>query len=114
MFVSLSHDILREYREYERTSTTALNAYVGPRVRGYLDRLEGFLSDGSFGGSIQIMRSNGGTMSLSQARVQPVTMMESGPVAGMIAAGRIAEILGLEQCIGFHVRRQGTAPCGLH
>ena len=101
MFVSLSHDILREYREYERTSTTALNAYVGPRVRGYLDRLEGFLSDGSFGGSIQIMRSNGGTMSLSQARVQPVTMMESGPVAGMIAAGRIAEILGLEQCIGF-------------
>jgi N-methylhydantoinase A len=101
MFVSLSHDILREYREYERTSTTALNAYVGPRVRGYLDRLEGFLSDGEFGGTIQIMRSNGGTMSLSQARVQPVTMMESGPVAGMIAAGRIAEILGLEQCIGF-------------
>lgn len=101
MFVSLSHDILREYREYERTSTTALNAYVGPRVRGYLDKLEGFLADGNFGGSIQIMRSNGGTMSLSQARVQPVTMMESGPVAGMIAAGRIAEILGLEQCIGF-------------
>ena len=101
MFVSLSHDILREYREYERTSTTALNAYVGPRVRDYLDRLEGFLSDGQFGGSIQIMRSNGGTMSLGQARVQPVTMMESGPVAGMIAAGRIAEILGLEQCIGF-------------
>lgn len=101
MYVSLSHDILREYREYERTSTTALNAYVGPRVRGYLDRLEGFLADGSFDGSIQIMRSNGGTMSLNQARVQPVTMMESGPVAGMIAAGRIAEILGLEQCIGF-------------
>ena len=101
MFVSLSHDILREYREYERTSTTALNAYVGPRVRDYLDRLEGFLSDGQFGGSIQIMRSNGGTMSLGQARVQPVTMMESGPVAGMIAAGRIAEILGLERCIGF-------------
>jgi N-methylhydantoinase A len=66
-----------------------------------LERLERFLSDGQFGGSIQIMRSNGGTMSLGQARVQPVTMMESGPVAGMIAAGRIAEILGLEQCIGF-------------
>ena len=101
LFVSLSHDILREYREYERTSTTALNAYVGPRVRGYLDRLEGFLTDRSFGGSIQIMRSNGGTMSLGQARVQPVTMMESGPVAGMIAAGCIADILGIEQCIGF-------------
>jgi N-methylhydantoinase A len=101
IFVTLSHDILREYREYERTSTTALNAYVGPRVRSYLDRLEGFLSGREFGGSIQIMRSNGGTMSLGQARVQPVTMMESGPVAGMIAAGRIADIMGLEQCIGF-------------
>jgi len=101
LFVSLSHDILREYREYERTSTTALNAYVGPRVRTYLDRLEGFLTERDFGGSIQIMRSNGGTMSLGQARVQPVTMMESGPVAGMIAAGRIADILGIEQCIGF-------------
>ena len=101
LFISLSHDILREYREYERTSTTALNAYVGPRVRGYLDRLEGFLNQRDFGGSIQIMRSNGGTMSLGQARVQPVTMMESGPVAGMIAAGRIADILGIVQCIGF-------------
>jgi N-methylhydantoinase A len=101
LFVSLSHDILREYREYERTSTTALNAYVGPRVRTYLDRLEGFLTGRAFKGSIQIMRSNGGTMSLGQARVQPVTMMESGPVAGMIAAGRIADILGIEQCIGF-------------
>jgi N-methylhydantoinase A len=70
-------------------------------VRGYLDRLEGFLTGRDFGGSIQIMRSNGGTMSLGQARVQPVTMMESGPVAGMIAAGRIADILGIEQCIGF-------------
>lgn len=101
LFVSLSHEILREYREYERTSTTALNAYVGPRVRTYLDRLEGFLTTRDFGGSIQIMRSNGGTMSLGQARVQPVTMMESGPVAGMIAAGRIADLLGIEQCIGF-------------
>jgi N-methylhydantoinase A len=101
IFVSLSHEILREYREYERTSTTALNAYVGPRVRTYLDRLQGFLGERAFGGNIQIMRSNGGTMSLGQARVQPVTMMESGPVAGMIAAGRIADILGFEQCIGF-------------
>jgi len=101
LFISLSHDILREYREYERTSTTALNAYVGPRVRSYLDKLEGFLTGRDFAGTIQIMRSNGGTMSLGQARVQPVTMMESGPVAGMIAAGRIADILGIEQCIGF-------------
>ena len=101
MFVTLSHQILREYREYERSSTTVLNAYVGPRVRGYLGRLEGFLGDHRFRGAIQIMRSNGGTMSLGQATVQPVSMMESGPVAGMIAAGRIADLLGLASCIGF-------------
>jgi len=101
LFITTSHEILREYREYERTSTTALNAYVGPRVRDYLDRLDGFLGERQFRGGIQIMRSNGGTMSLGQARHEPVSMMESGPVAGMIAAGRIATLLDLGQCIGF-------------
>ena len=101
LFVTLSHEILREFREYERTSTTALNAYVGPRVRNYLDTLETYLRGADFGGKVHIMRSNGGVMSLEQARMQPVSMMESGPVAGMIGAGRLAAHLGLEQCIGF-------------
>ena len=68
LFVTLSHEILREYREYERTSTTALNAFVGPRVQGYLRRLEGFLRTEKFGGKINIMRSNGGVMSIAHAR----------------------------------------------
>jgi N-methylhydantoinase A len=101
IFVTLSSDIVREYREYERTSTTALNAYVGPRVSNYLDRLDAYLTEGQFRGGKQIMRSNGGTMSINQARQQPVTMMESGPVAGMIGAGHLARLLGYEQCIGF-------------
>jgi len=101
LFVTLSHEILREFREYERTSTTALNAYVGPRVNRYLERLEGFAHDGKFKGKIAIMRSNGGTMSIAQARRQPVAMMESGPVAGMIGAGRLAKLMGLERAIGF-------------
>jgi N-methylhydantoinase A len=101
LFVSLSHEILREYREYERTSTTALNAFVGPRVGGYLQRFESFLRDGDFDGKIHIMRSNGGVMSIAHAQEQPVTMMESGPVAGMIGAGRLAKVLGLERCVGF-------------
>ncbi|MEK9721849.1 MAG: hydantoinase/oxoprolinase family protein [Rhodospirillaceae bacterium] len=100
-FVTLSSDIVREYREYERTSTTALNAYVGPRVASYLDRLDTWLTEGQFIGGKQIMRSNGGTMSITQARRQPVTMMESGPVAGMIGAGHLARQLGYDQCIGF-------------
>ncbi|HEY8578751.1 MAG TPA: hydantoinase/oxoprolinase family protein, partial [Beijerinckiaceae bacterium] len=101
LFVTLSHEILREFREYERTSTTVLNAFVGPRVRNYLGTLEDYLRGENFAGKVQIMRSNGGVMSLDQARSQPVSMMESGPVAGMIGAGRLAQHLGLEQCIGF-------------
>ena len=68
VFVTLSHEILREYREYERTSTTALNAYVGPRVKNYLRRLEERLKRDRFAGKIQIMRSNGGVMSVGLAR----------------------------------------------
>src|SRR3954452_12455530 len=100
-FVTLSHEIVREYREYERTSTTAINAFVGPRVQGYLRRLEGFLRGEAFDGKINIMRSNGGVMSIALAQEQPVSMMESGPVAGMIGAGRLAGMLGLERAIGF-------------
>jgi len=101
LFVTLSHEIVREYREYERTSTTALNAFVGPRVRQYLRRLETFLRAERFDGKINIMRSNGGVMSISLAQEQPVAMMESGPVAGMIGAGRLASLLGIERAIGF-------------
>jgi N-methylhydantoinase A len=100
-FVTLSHEILREFREYERTSTTVLNAYVGPRVSRYLGRFEGFAKEARFAGKIAIMRSNGGTMSIAQARREPVAMMESGPVAGMIGAGRLARLLGIERAIGF-------------
>ena len=90
LFVTLSHEILREFREYERTSTTVLNAYVGPRVSRYLGRFESFAAEAGFTGKIAIMRSNGGTMSIAQARREPVAMMESGPVAGMIGAGHLA------------------------
>jgi N-methylhydantoinase A len=101
LFVTLSHEILREFREYERTSTTVLNAFVGPRVSQYLNRLEEFAQKSRFGGQVAIMRSNGGTMSVGEARRAPVAMMESGPVAGMIGAGRVAELLGIERAIGF-------------
>src|SRR4051812_8771967 len=101
VFVTLSHEILREYREYERTSTTALNAYVGPRVQTYLSRLQSHLRNERFGGKIAIMRSNGGVMSIALAQEQPVSMMEAGPVAGRSGAGTLAEPMGLERCIDF-------------
>jgi N-methylhydantoinase A len=101
LFVTLSHELVREYREYERTSTTAINAFIGPRVQGYLRRLETFLRTENFVGKINIMRSNGGVMSIGVAQEQPVSMMESGPVAGMIGAGRLSSMLGLDRAIGF-------------
>ena len=112
LFVTLSHEILREFREYERTSTTVLNAFVGPRVSRYLGRFESFAQDARFAGQIAIMRSNGGTMSIGQARREPVAMMESGPVAGMIGAGRLASLLGIERAIGFDMGGT-TAKCTL-
>jgi N-methylhydantoinase A len=101
MFVTLSHEILREFREYERTSTTVLNAYVGPRVRDYLGTLEAYLHREYFCGKLRMMRSNGGVMSIRKAQEEPVSMMESGPVAGMIGAGRLATHLGIARSIGF-------------
>jgi N-methylhydantoinase A len=98
---SLSHEILREHREYERTSTTVLNAYVGPRVSRYLSDLEALLEAEGFGGQLLIMQSNGGSMSPATAKRIPVATMESGPVGGIIAAAEIARDLGYANVIGF-------------
>jgi len=100
-FVSLSHEILREFREYERTSTTVLNSYVGPIVSRYLVSLEKRLSNSGFRGTFRVMQSNGGVMSAEMAKKMPVTMMESGPVAGVIAAAHLGESLGCRHIISF-------------
>jgi N-methylhydantoinase A len=100
-YVSLSHEILREFREYERTSTTVLNSYVGPLVSNYLVSLEKMLGVGGFRGTFRVMQSNGGVMSAETAKKMPVTMMESGPVAGVIAAAHLGETLDCRHIISF-------------
>ena len=100
-YVSLSHEILREFREYERTSTTVLNSYVGPLVNRYLISLEKMLGGAGFAGTFRVMQSNGGLMSADTAKKMPVTMMESGPVAGVIAAARLGESLDCRHIISF-------------
>src|SRR5260370_7962589 len=110
IFVTPSHEILREFREYERTSTTALNAFVGPRVARYLKRFEDFARVAQFSGQIAIMRSNGGTMSIGEARRQPVAMLESGPVAGMIGAAHLPRLLGIGQASGSALARPPPKP----
>ena len=101
LYVTLSHDILRSYREYERTSTTVLNAYVGPKVKAYLDDLSDFLDQRGFSGQLFIMQSNGGAMSPDVARRTPVAMMESGPVGGIAAAADFGRQLNLPNVIAF-------------
>ncbi len=98
---SLSHEVLREYREYERTSTTVLNAYIGPKVRRYVEGLEQILASLGFQGRLLIMQSNGGVMSPDRAKQVPVAMMESGPVGGIIAAAELGRTLGHENVIAF-------------
>src|SRR5512145_1249829 len=100
-YVSLSHEILREFREYERTSTTVLNSYVGPLVRRYLISLEKMLAAAGFAGTFRVMQSNGGVMAAETAKKMPVTMMESGPVAGVIAAACLGESLDCRHIISF-------------
>ncbi len=100
-YLSLSHEILREYREYERMSTTVVNAYIGPKVGGYVSSLESNLEKTGFKGNLSIMRSNGGVMTPQVATNRPVAMMESGPVGGIIACARFGEKLDLGDVISF-------------
>ncbi len=97
--VSASSEILPEIREFERFSTTALNAYLQPEVSSYLDRLETALKAGGFGGEFMIVQSNGGVMAVDTACRLPVRTALSGPAAGVIAAGYIAESSGFPDVI---------------
>src|SRR5579871_854486 len=101
LYRSISHEILREYGEYERISTTVLNSYIGPKVSVYLEGLERMLEQDGFGGKLWIMQSNGGVMSSPIARRLPVAILESGPVGGFIAAARTGAALGYPCVIGF-------------
>lgn len=97
--VECSARILPEIREFERTSTTALNAYLQPVVGSYLGKLDHALAQEKFGGRFHIVQSNGGVMSTATARRLPVRTALSGPAAGVIAAAAIAEAAGFPDVI---------------
>src|SRR5262249_55202611 len=79
-YVSRSPELVREYREYARTSPTVMNSYTGPKPSAYIGRMEDRLHEDGFNGRFLIMQSNGGVMSPDTAKKIPVAMMESGPV----------------------------------
>jgi N-methylhydantoinase A len=94
-----SSAILPEIREFERTSTTAINAYLQPVVGSYLGALETRLKEGGFAGDVLIVQSNGGVMTVDTARALPVRTALSGPAAGVIAAAAIARGAGFPNVI---------------
>lgn len=110
-FVTASHELSREYREYERTSTTVANAYVGPIVSRYLGDLEQRLARRDFRGSLMIMQSNGGLQDVMAARRQCIQMMESGPAGGVVGTMAICEALGLEAAIAFDMGGTTAKAC---
>jgi N-methylhydantoinase A len=111
-YVTCSTELTREWYEYERTSTVAANAYVGPQVTRYIRRLETDLQGKGFAGSLFMMGSNGGLLSVERSCAQPVALVESGPIGGCIGAGAYAEALGFPNVIAFDMGGT-TAKCAL-
>ncbi|MDP6706213.1 MAG: hydantoinase/oxoprolinase family protein [Alphaproteobacteria bacterium] len=99
--VSLSSEISPKFREYERTNTTAVNAYVRPVVDRYLGRLQAALTERGFDRELSIMQSNGGLVSPELARHYPVRILESGPAAGVLMAAMVGAADGAEHVITF-------------
>lgn len=100
-YVTLSHELTEEYREYERTNTAVLNSYVRPIADDYLTTLESHLDEHGVDGNRYVMQSNAGTSSFEQARQSPIEMVESGPVGGVFGAARVGEHVGEPDVISF-------------
>ena len=107
-----SHQITREWREYERTNTAVLSAYVQPIAKEYLTKMEDRLQGGSFDGSFYVMQSNGGIDTIKSAKATPITMVESGPASGVLGAAALGDILGVKNILALDIGGT-TAKCSL-
>jgi N-methylhydantoinase A len=112
VYITHSTDLTREWYEYERCSTVAANAYIGPQVSTYIRRLDGDLKQQGFAGSLFMMGSNGGLLSTERTCRQPIGLVESGPIGGCIGASAYAEALGFKNVVSFDMGGT-TAKCAL-
>ena len=110
--VVASHQITREWREYERTSTAVLSAYVQPVAARYLTRLDDGVRDGGFGRQLYIMQSNCGVDSVEKTRETPITMVESGPASGFWGAAELGRMIGEPNVLALDIGGT-TAKCSL-
>ena len=107
-----SHQISREWREYERSSTTVLSAYVQPVARQYLANMDTQLRQDGFGGAFYVMQSNGGIDTFERTRETPITMVESGPASGVLGAAALGEQIGEANILALDIGGT-TAKCSL-
>ena len=112
VYVCPSVDITKEWREYERTSTAVLNAYVMPVASSYIDRLGQRLTEAGVAANRYIMQSNGGTTTFDQAKLTPINVVESGPVAGVFGSSILGHLIDEPNIIAFDVGGT-TAKCSL-
>ena len=110
--VVASHQITREWREYERTSTTVLSAYVQPIAARYLNELQAGLRNAGYQAPLYIMQSNCGIDSVAHAREIPITMVESGPASGFWAAAELGRLINEPNLLGLDIGGT-TAKCAL-
>ena len=109
--VALSHEVLPEFREYERTTTTVLNAALRKLVGEYVERLRSALKGQGLTCELLIMQSNGRIMKSETAREKPVRIIESGPAAGVVAASYMAKLIDLPDLVSFDMGGTTTKVC---
>jgi N-methylhydantoinase A len=109
--VTTSAEVLPEIREYERFSTTALNAYVAPRMRRYLRLLNHELAEAGMSAPLAIMTSNGGSLPVARVEAMPILSMLSGPAAGVIAAAHVGSAAGYRDLITCDMGGTSTDVC---
>lgn len=110
--VVASHTVTREWREYERTSSTVLSAYVSPKAKAYLNLLETQLKAKGLKDSPYIMQSNGGITTVNDVKSNPITMVESGPASGVFGAIALGKVMGKQNLIVLDIGGT-TAKCAL-
>lgn len=111
--ISASYEVVREYREYERMSTTVLDAYIKPIISRYLLRLKQALAERGFRGKLLIMRSDGGVMTAETAAKTPLSTVQSGPAGGVIGAAYYAKKFGLNRLITMDIGGTSLDVCVL-
>ena len=101
MFVSASHELSQEYREFERCSTVVANAYIGPKVNSYIQEILDQLKNSGFDGAFMVVQSTGGLYDAAQAQQHCIRMLESGPAAGVIGTKALCDAIGIRNAIAF-------------